>query len=380
VLGPVVVVAALFALVVGQRLETTYYGNATGFVLFGRLFARYTRPPSSAVIRSPIGYDGQFFYLQATDPLLLRDSTLAGFVNTDQPFRMQRMAYPALAYLLAAGQRSRLPESLLAVNLLAVAAVTAGFATYAHRRGWSGWWGLAVGLMAGLLTGTLRDLSDPLAIASVLAGLILWRERRRAWAALLLSVAVLAREPMLLAVAAIAIDAAMRWWRARGTPSAGSRILREAWPVVAIPVAAFLIWQVYIDLRFGGNAASASSAFKPPFVNVLDEVRHALDDPAGVDSVWDLAYLTLMVSGIAAAAALVRDRVTSSGLAALMFGLTLLVLVFGDPWSYTRLSAPMLAALLLAGLEQHNRPALAICAAAAALTVMLPLVPWFGAA
>ena len=59
---------------------------------------------------------------------------------------------------------------MLAINLLVVLAITAAFAAYARRRGWSGWWALAVGLTARLLLATMRDLSDPLAAASMLAG------------------------------------------------------------------------------------------------------------------------------------------------------------------------------------------------------------------
>ena len=65
--------------------------------------------------------------------------------------------------------------------------------------------------------------------------------------------------------------------------------------------------------------------------------------------------------------------------AALLFGLGLLVLKFGDPWSYARLSAPMFAALVVAGLARRDRPAIAIAIAGAVLTLAMPFAPWFGA-
>ena len=377
---PVLAVAALFAVVIGGRLHT-YHGNATGFILLGQHFASSIHPPHGALINSQFGYDGQFYYLQARDPLLLSDTTIAGFRATMEAFRMQRMAYPGLAWLLAGGQLSAIPWSLLAVNVLVVLGLTGGFAVYARRRGWSGWWALAVGLLAGFLTATLRDLSDPVAVAGMLTGLILWQRRRRWWAAALLTVALLAREPMTLAVLAVALDAVVRWWRTRRQPGAPRRVAGEVWPVVILPAAAFIAWQAYIDARYGGNVASTSSAsYLPPFVGVIDEVRHALADGSRRDTAWDLAYLGLMAAGIPAAIALVRQKSSAAGIAAALFGLSLLVVVFGDPWSYTRLSAPMFAALLLAGLQQRNRLALLICAAAATLTVLMPFAPWLGAA
>jgi hypothetical protein len=379
VIGPVLVVAALFAIVVGGRLHT-YHGNATGFVLFGQKLTRYTHPPHGAVINSPYGYDGQFFYLQAKDPLLRHDATVASFQRVGQAFRLQRVAYPMAAYVLAAGQVSALPWSLLAINLLVVLGATGGFAVYARRQGWSGWWALAVGLLAGFLAATLRDLSDPLAVSSMLAGLVAWQRGRRWWAAALLSVAVLAREPMTLAVLAIAVDAAVDWWRTRRAPGALRRAARHAWPAVVIPAAAFLAWQVYVDARYGGNAAATGHAFGSPFRGLLDEVSHAANDASRRNTAWDLTYLGLMAAGTLAALALVWREVTAASVAAALFGVSLMILIYGDPWSYTRISAPMFAALLLAGLVHRNRPALAVCAAATAMTVVLPFAPWLVAA
>jgi hypothetical protein len=379
VLVPVLAVAVLFGLVLGNRLSS-YHGNASGFALFGTYFRDQTRAPPGAVFNSQYGYDGQFFYLQAKDPLLLHDATVTAFRHSIEAFRMQRVAYPALAWLFAAGQRGALPWSMLAINAAVALLITAGFAAYARRRGWSGWWALAIGFMCGLLTGALRDLSDPLAVSAMLGGLLLWQQRRRGWAAALLALGALAREPMMLAVVAIAADAAARWWRerARGRPEAWREITREAWPVVVIPVAGYLGWQLYVSARYGGSVASAGTAFKPPVVGLLDELRHALDAPQSGDMLWDLAYLGLITLGVVASVDLLRRRVSTASVAATLFGLSLLILVFGDPWSYTRLSMPMFAALLLGGLEQRSRPALLVCVAAAALTVVVPFAPWLG--
>ena len=367
--------AALFTPVLVGRLER-YHGNPTGFILFGRQFTRYTHPPRGAPVLSPSGYDGQFFYLQARDPLLLENSTLASFRAVGQAFRMQRMAYPALAYLAAAGQLGALPWSLLLINLVIVLAVTAGCAGYARGEGLPGWWALLVGLLAGLLTGTLRDLSDPLAVAAMAGGLIAWQRRRAVWAGALLALAVLAREPMALAAVAVALEVGLEIWRA---PATAWHLVRRAAPALAIPACAFVIWHAYIDARYGSTIASSSLAFLPPFQGLWHEVRHALSDPSRRDGAWELAYIAVMSLGIAAALLAAWRRRTAQAVAAALFGLLLVVLVFGDPWSYTRLSAPLFGTLALVGVAQRDRPALAVCAAGAAMTVLAPLAPWFGA-
>jgi hypothetical protein len=370
-MAPVLVVAVVLGFFIATRLSV-YHGKAAGFVLFGQRYVKYTHPPAGAPIRSPIGYDGQFYWIQANDPLLLRDSTLSNLHNTAPGYHLQRLAYPALAYVFAAGQRGALPWTLLGVNVVAVLAITAAFSYYARRRGWSCWWALAVGLTPGLLMPVLRDLSDPLAIAGMLGGLLAW-ERDRPWlAAASLTVGALAREPMILAVVAVAIDAAWNWWRVRREPGALGDALRRAWPAVVIPAAAFIAWQVYIRGRYSLGAAASSSPVLPPFKDFVDEVRYALRNDSASTALWDIIYLSLVVSAMVAAVVLVVRRVTAPTVAALLFTISLTVIVFGDQWGDTRYSAPLFACVLLAGLEQGSRRATLVCALAAGMTVFLP--------
>lgn len=102
VVAPVLVVALGLGLTVGPRL-VAYHGNPTGFIQFGRQFAHDTHPPAGAIVGSPIGYDGQFIWIHARDPFVLHESTLAELDAAGRGYDLQRVAYPALAALLAAG-------------------------------------------------------------------------------------------------------------------------------------------------------------------------------------------------------------------------------------------------------------------------------------
>jgi hypothetical protein len=368
--GPLVVVVVVFALLIGVRLSESG-GDPTGLVVFGKNFASYTHPPRGAIISDGDGYDGQFFWLQSTDPLLLHDATVADFARANARFRTQRVAYPALAFALGAGQHDAILWTLIAINLAAVVALTYGFARYARSRGWSGWWALAIALLPGLELATLRDLSDTLAVATMFGGLLAWRLGRRWWAAGLLAVAALTREPMVLAALAVAIEMAIRGWHGRHVRGELGRIVRHGWPVVAVPAAAFFAWQAYIDLRFGTNAA-ASSSYVFPLKSFFDEIHQSVAHASPLAGAWELCFLALIALGLAASVTLWRSSASAVSIAALLFGLSLLPLTFGDFWSYTRLSAPMFAALLLTGLEQGNRFALTVCATAAALTLFIP--------
>jgi hypothetical protein len=366
--GPTVIVACVLAFAISSGLAR-YHGSFAGFIQFGQHFIAQTHPPSGSPVSSPFGFDGQFFYIQALDPLLLHNSTIDALRAAHGGYRLQRAAYPALAFLLAAGKPSAIPLALLAINVIVLLALGAGFTVYARRHGWSTWWALAVALMPGMLLPTLRDLSDPLATASVLAGLLLWRGQRRWPAALALTVAVLTREAMILVVVALAAEAAARAWQSRHVLGAWRRIALRAWPVVVVPAAAFLAWQAYITVRYGGPVGSAG--LNPPLLNLVAELgglRGVPPQQAG----WDVVYVALILAACAMAICSLRARVTITSAAACALVVTVVLPTMGDVWSDTRVSASLFAVLLVDGLQRRNRWSVLIAAAAAAMTILIP--------
>ncbi|MGH2866890.1 MAG: hypothetical protein ACRDNK_04885 [Solirubrobacteraceae bacterium] len=367
--GPVLIVAALLGLVIWSQLAGG--GNLTVFVVFGRMYASAIHPPAGALLNTATGYDGQFFYVQALDPLLLHDATVHALSAAEAGFRMQRMAYPALAYLLAGGQASAVPFALLAVNVFVLLGLTIAFAIYFARRGWSAFWALPLALMPGMLLPVLRDLSDPLATAALVAGIVWWQNGSRWPAALALTVAVLTREVMIVAVVGVAAEAAVRDWRAWRL-SCGVRLMAgRVWPVIALPAAAFVAWQAYVVIRNGGLPGDANLGL--PFANLIQEANWSLAGRPPLYAAWDIAYLLLILAaiGVAFLSAWRQLTVTSAAAAAIAIGV--LVPAFGDIWSDTRLSAALFALLLIDGLQRRARPALIISAAAASMTALLPL-------
>ncbi len=384
VLIPVLLVASVLSYAIENRLEY-YRGSATGFVHFGSAFAAFTHPPHGAIVgagASLEGYDGQFYYVMARDPLLLDDSTVASLRSapqnvhhavlgsSNQAYRLRRVAYPAFAFLLAKAVNISLAWSMLAINVVVTLLLTGGFAYYAWRRGWSSLWALPLGLLPGLLLQALSDLSGPLATAAALGGLLAWAGRRRKIGVSLLVVAVLAREVMMAAVLALAIEAAVRAWHERGTPGAPRRIALDVWPAVVLPTVALAGWHAYISLRTGGSVGGAGLTL--PFVNFVDEFRSLGSTPTALAG-WEVAYLLLMIVAVAAALLSLRRQVTAANVAAALFALTVLVAPFNDAWGDARDSLPMLALLLVIGLERREPAWLGICVAAAAMTALVPL-------
>lgn len=347
-------------------------GDVTGFVEFGHKFVHQTHPPPGALVGSPSGYDGQFFFLQAKDPLLLHDGTIASMRAAGAGFRLQRLGYPLLAFAVAGGSTAALPVALLAVNAIALLALAAFFAAYARRRGWPTQWAAALALTPGLLLPMIRDLSDPLATTCLLAGVLLAQSRRRWAAAIALTLAVLTREVAILVVLALGLELGLRAWRARRQPGGWRAVIHTGWPVIAVPIAAFCAWQVYITFRYGGLLGTSDTAGIPG-LNLVQEIRTALTTaPTFEFAAWDCVYVVLIIAGIAAAAASLRRGISLPGVAACGVAIGILLPTFGDPWSDTRVSAPLFALLLADGLQRQSRRTLLLCAAVTSMTILIP--------
>lgn len=366
-IGPLIVACVVYLAAVGVQLAR-YDGDPTGFVQFGSEAAASIEPPPDAhVLAGSIGYDGQFYYVLAASPEI--DAHVEAVFEAFE-YRVQRIAYPALAWLVSGGgTESGLPWALLGVNVAFALLATAATGAWLRARGWSGWLALAVALSPGVLMTILRDLTDVVGLAAALGALWAWSERRDGLTAGALVVAVLARETMLVLVAVLAYDAWRR--RRRGAPAIHPAAL------VAPALVCFAGWEIYAAARFDGEipwTTAPSNLWQAPGVGVATALSGLLDQPAK-EAAWDLAYIVLCGAAVAAAvAAVLRDRGPETLFCA---GQAVMVVLLGkvfwlDHWSFTRVTAPLFAALLLAGVSARSRPAIAISCATAALTLLIP--------
>ena len=187
------------------------------------------------------GYDGQFYYRMARAPFDF--AATADGIHIDSPIRYQRIAYPALAFLVSAGDGAAVPWALIVVNLAMMAVLVAACCAIAIDSGRDPRWGLVAAGFFGLLMSVGRDLTEPTEVAFLACAILAMRKGRTGWAALAFSGAVLSRETAIVVVGAYLIvmrrrvgDAAgrrpvgatarscSRSWSSRpGRPSSGSR-------------------------------------------------------------------------------------------------------------------------------------------------------------
>jgi hypothetical protein len=234
-------VVVFYAVLVSARIEQH---GVLWFVHFGdRFLSTSTRSDvitPSLGAQSPIGYDGQFYYALAADPVNARYYMpgRAGYVYS-------RVFYPATARAVSLGSADAIPYAMLAINLVAVGAGTLAVALWLRARGAPAWPAALFGLYPGMIFSALRDLTEPLAFALAAFAVLAYDERRTGRlvaSASLFALAALTREtvvPFALAGAAalaLADGAGRRTWRS-------ARVWQRSLLFVAGACGPLLVWR-----------------------------------------------------------------------------------------------------------------------------------------
>jgi len=296
-------VAVAFAL---ARWQTWAHGNISRFILVGRHFATPAQLPQGMPVAPTYGYDGQFFYRLALNPLNFHHTAYG--ITMDRSYRYMRIGYPALTWLVSLGQHFLVPVMLVAVNIAAVGALGYLGARFAVDGGRHALAGLLMPGYFGLITSLSRDTAEPLAAVCLLAGLLAIRDRRPVLAAALLAYGALTRETVMVAVAAVAIMRVVGILR--GQARAGRDDL--AW---VVPTVAFAAWQVIVKAMTGSIPLLADSGRNAgaPFIAPLQALKsnlahlntHQFDQ-------YDLWLLELAILALFAIAALLSLRSTNA--------------------------------------------------------------------
>lgn len=268
--GAVVIVAAGLV---------TYGGRVSRFVHAGTFFVT---PRPGLALQKGAGYDGQFLYRLALAPFDLR--TTAHGITFDTPLRDQRIGLPLLAWLLSGGgHAAAVPWALLVLEVLSVAGIGAVGGLVAAGAGRAPAWGVLLASPAALQFAVLHDLTEPLEIALLAGGLLLWWSNRPVWAGVVLAGAVLTRETSLLLVAGVALA----WLPRRSVPES------FAW---GLPVAAFVGWDGYVLVATGRLPVGQGSQdnLGPPLSGAVGLAR---DLPHAALHRWPLLAVQLLLVG-----------------------------------------------------------------------------------
>ena len=212
-----------------------------------------------------VGYDGQFYYDLALDPV-------RAYHYFDVPvYRYSHILYPMLVHVVAFGNPDWVAAAMILVNLAAVCAGTFFVALLLQRDGLTPRLATFYFLFPGLLIAFSRDTTEPLAYALAAAGLVLvddWRNPRRIHlAAAVFAAAALARETTLLIPVTIAIV------HFAATPEKRTQLRRVIGFVSAV-VLPYAAWRVFLTLWLGGlGLEPGGTAVVVPFGGLSDHHR-----------------------------------------------------------------------------------------------------------
>jgi hypothetical protein len=203
------------------------------------------------------GYDGQFYYLMALDPVHAPS-------YMDAPaYRYTRILYPLTAGALALGMPNLVPYTLILVNLLWVGGSTLALAAWLKRKGVSPWFALAYGLYPGLFIGFQNDLTEPMAYGLVALAIYLFDfggRYRAIWAGLSFALAALTRETTLVFPL---IYGLVVFWGARDSgpwKTHLARYWRQAVLLAGMALGVLLLYKGFLTLWLGQAGFSHQEA------------------------------------------------------------------------------------------------------------------------
>lgn len=237
-------VFAVFWMVMDTQLRDLHGGNYSGFLIITRstfdenpLVNRRDDIRRSLKLLDEGGYDGQFMYYAAFDPLMraFRDEPARYRSVVDAvPYRFGRIGFSALTRLIA-GERWRwYPATMMWLILLSLGASAFVLAAMADDERITPLTGALVVLVPGFWRSMHAALPEPLAAATLLAGMLAVFKRRWVLAGSLFAVSLLVRETGAILVTCIA----------GATAFSGRR--RDAAVVWLVALAPVLLWRIYV--------------------------------------------------------------------------------------------------------------------------------------
>jgi len=325
-------------------------GHLSLFILAGHTYTHRAQLPRGLLLVPSAGYDGQFYYRLALDPVNWNKTAFG--ITMDQSYRYTRIGYPVLAWLVSLGQHQLVPIALVVINLLGVAAMAFLGGMFARESGRHALWGLAFAAYFGLVISVGRDTAEPLAEACMLGGLLAYRWSKPVLATCLFAVGAVTRETILLAPAAIAVTRLVAMARRRARPG----LADLTW---VVPACLYGVLEIAVHFVVKGEfplLASGNRNLAVPFTAMVDALRFDIGHVntahlSPIDTAL-LGYATLGIFVLAGLAVLLVTTAPAHERLAFVFFVLQLGLLSSQIWTSVfgagrALIEPYLMALIL---------------------------------
>lgn len=285
-------------------------GEASGLVRMAREepIARLALEgdPDFAFVDIGAHYDGVYFYAIARDPIATGE---AHELIDKSAYRYGHAGYGWLAGLLSLGKPEAVPYALIFVALLGMGVAAWAASQLFQVLGQSGWWGLTIALNPGLIYAATALTSEPIGVAVLLIGLLLWLRDETKKAAVVLAALCFIKEPFVMAPVGLAVFELIEFARGRGRPRTE---VVERVTLLAVGPALFTAWYLYLYQTFGRwPFTDQEGFFQFPFAGWVQSIESAsgmargpfLESQLGAPSVGFLAAIGgLLIVGFVLAA------------------------------------------------------------------------------
>lgn len=240
-------VAILVFLIYGALTFVKLYihrWDPTVFIVAGDYFTNASQLVSPiSILKDSVGYDGQFYYRLSLDPFTSLQNDF-GISIDNPPFRMQRILYPLIVWLLSFGKAPTVPWMMIAVNLGGLCLIGYLGAKIAQTLSLTPCVGGLIAAYPGFFVTLNRDTTEIVATACGLLALYLAIKKLNWWAIFFACIAVLARETTLLYLSGFGLVSLLNACKVRS-------YISISWVRYLLPVAIFLVWQKYLSLLWG---------------------------------------------------------------------------------------------------------------------------------
>lgn len=166
------------------------------FIYIGSYFVQKSH--TSPIINSQLkyaqkgyGYDGQFFYYLALDPV-----HAFSYID-DPPYRIARVFYPLLARIFSFGRENLIADNLLIINIAGIIGTVYLLSKYLQKFHLSPYYSLIYGFYPGVYVSMAHDLNESLAYFLTMAGVCFFDSQKTtklAISILMFTLAIFTRE------------------------------------------------------------------------------------------------------------------------------------------------------------------------------------------
>jgi hypothetical protein len=359
---------ALYNAVAQGRVRALYHGNYSGLLLISQaVFDKNPLLSARDDVRRSLefdrggGFDGQFVYFAAFDPLLRafkeRPAAYDQVVDVP-PYRFGRIGFSWLTVALSGGSWQRFPVTMLFLILASIGVLSFLLGQMTTELPVQAAAGALVLVIPGFWTSIQSGLPEPLAAAALVAGITCLLHQRWMLAGVLFTLSLLTRETGIVAIAcaAFAVSAVDR---------------RSAIVVVTGSALAVFAWRVYVAWILFPEWGLQGLLFHPPdlgwpfagFLELWRVVGRGDYYPRIPEiSRAAVAYPLLLSAGLAASVLLAVKTRNPFAIAGVVYGLVAVSLNYQMIWVHVgngqrgTYELFLMLALCTVAIRQFTRP------------------------